>query len=357
MDFDPLNGVLYRLLKRRFGTVKVANQGEALLGDYKLSHTKDNGMEQLDVTQPGEYYMINCPFCNDTKFRMYINHMWGVRDKRTKDNNLWLAICYNEKCLNSYERRMDLLEEINALEYELGTARIRKGKEVRLEDVKMDWPGPVTRLDKLPRGHEARHYLIGRGFDPDRIGRFYNVHYCYDSFRWLARDRIIIPIYENGEMKGWQARYVGEMNWKKEGAPPKYYSAPGMPRRLVIYNLANAAEYETGVVVEGPTDVWGFGPMACCTLGATMTVQQQMRFISKFRHKSAVLLYDPEEYETDASKKLVTALAGRFEKGFCAVKLPKGKDPGSLERTFMRDYVADQAAKQGVKVSWERSDA
>lgn len=357
MDFEPLNGALYRALMARFhGHVKVANRGEAQIGEYKADFFDKETMK-LDLTQPGEYYMVNCPYCNDTKFRLYINHRWGVIDTRPyagrNNRNLWLAICYNEKCLQTHERRLEFYEdEIKALPGELGKARILKGKEVKLEDVKMEWPGHTTRVDLLPDGHHAKHYLISRNFDPERIGKFYNVQYCADSFRWLARDRIIIPIYEGKDLKGWQARYIGEINWKKEGAPPKYYTAPGTPRRLLIYNLASAAQYRTGVIVEGPTDVWSFGPMSCCTLGATMTAQQQRRFLSRFKEHSAILLYDPEEYERDATKKLVSNFSGQFAKGFASVKLPSGRDPGDLNRSFMRDYVYEKAKEQGVIVSW-----
>ena len=71
-------------------------------------------------------------------------------------------------------------------------------------------------------------------------------------------------------MRGWQARHVGDLDWKDPKSPPKYYTCPGMKVGQILYNLANAAKYKTGVIVEGVTDVWSFGPMAMCTMGASM---------------------------------------------------------------------------------------
>lgn len=50
---------------------------------------------------------------------------------------------------------------------------------------------------------------------------------------------------------------------------------------------------------------------------------------------------------------LYTELSGQFRHGF-AVVLPWGRDPGNMDRAYMRDYVAREAKSMGVKVSWKR---
>ena len=97
----PLNPYLYKLLKDHFGHVRVSNTGVAQVGEY---HKSAFGAEKrLELVEPGEYYQVCCPHCNDTRFRLYINHMWGRNDK-LGNRNLWLAVCYNENCLANYER-------------------------------------------------------------------------------------------------------------------------------------------------------------------------------------------------------------------------------------------------------------
>ena len=355
----PLNPVLYRLLKRKFGSVKIASEGESYIAGNEMWNPVTDRFD-TEVIQTGEYYQVCCPFCSDTKFRLYINHMWCKESGGSR--LMHMAICFNDtNCLRAWAARQDLLEEITELEDDvLFEARIKPGKEVDPEDVEISWPGPCTRVDRLPRKHLAVQYLIGRGFDPERIGKFYNVRYCHDSFRWMAKDRLIIPVYSKRKMVGWQGRFTGEMKWSNPNAPPKYYTSPGMPRRLVLYNIANAARYRTGVIVEGPTDVWAFGPMAVCTLGSTMTARQQSLFKSAFKGRSAILLYDPEEYEKPGVKKLMNNFGGKnvFSDGFAAVKLPVGTDPGRYTgtdgRRFMREFVAEEARKQGVRVSWSK---
>jgi hypothetical protein len=280
-----------------------------------------------------------------------------VRDDEG-NRNLWLAICYNDDCLADFDRRRQFWEElVDPRAPILDHARILPGAEIDLSTIVMDWPGPCTRLDKLPHNHKAVQYVASRNFDPEKIGRFYNVHYCHDSFRWLAKDRIIIPIYMDRVMRGWQARYIGELPWHDKKAldlPPKYFTCPGTPRRHLIYNLAGAAQYRTGVIVEGPTDVWSFGHMACCTLGATMTPQQRRRFHALFKERAAILLYDEDAWDKPGTQKIVEAFSGQFAQGFAAVKLPKGRDPGNMDRDFLREFVADKARKAGVAVSWRR---
>lgn len=353
-----LNQVLYDVLKARFGNVRISNQGVAQVSQYgrRINPGRDKRSDNwyLNLVEPGEYYQVCCPYCNDTRFRLYFNHRWGRKDP-DGNRNLWMAICYNENCLSSYDRRQRLYDEMTDRTCtHLERAPISKGIAIDPSKIVMEWPGPVTRVDKLPENHKAVQYLLSRNFDPVRIGRFYNVHYCHDSFRWLARDRLIIPIYEEKVLKGWQARYIGEINWKRKNAQPKYYTCPGTPRRYVIYNLANAACYRTGVIVEGPTDVWSLGPMACCTLGATMTPQQRLKFHRHFREHTAILLYDADAWDKPGTKKIVEAFTGKFAGGFAAIKLPKGRDPGNMDREFLREFIVAKAAKQGVHVSWSK---
>ncbi len=351
MSENTLNPKLYRLLKRRFNQVKVSNAGEAAQITYRRN-VHHNNREEPEAVHPGEYYQVNCPYCADTRQRLYVNHMFGQVDD--EGNGFWhLAHCFNENCLSTRGRVSEFVEDITELECDIQKFKVMPGKEIDISKIEVTWPGAVQRVDKLPRDHNAVQYLISRNFDPGRIGRYYNVHYCIDSNRyWLAVNRIIIPIYNDKRMIGWQARSIGEP--RGENPPPKYYTCPGTPRRALIYNFRNARKYKTGVVVEGATDVWSFGPMACSTLGATMTDHQQRTFLAAFRQHSAILLYDPEEYEKPSVQKLIAAFSSAFAGGFAAVKLPLGTDPGSLDRTFQRTYVKEQAAKQGVKISWGR---
>ena len=356
----PLNPSLYSRLKFHFGSVQVANEGEAMIAKVsKGLYDDDEDKLRLSISHPGEYYKVNCPYCGDTRHRLWVSHQYGQRDEAGR-RMTFLAVCYNEEaCMQDYDNVQDLWDTLSG-QTDLEHAKVRQGKEVPMAAREVDWPGPCIPIEKLKAGHKARRYLEGRGYDPDHMGKYWGYRYCVDSYYFLARNRIIIPVYEHGKLKGWQARYVGELDWhdKTKDHPPKYFTLPGMPRRLLLYNWDRCKQWETGVIVEGPTDVVGFGPMACCTFGSTMTPWQVRKFLTAFRRRSAVLLYDPDACDLPATKRLIKMLRKRIANAQAAlVRLPEGTDPGSLDRDFLRSFVRDEAKAQGVKVSWKKVSA
>jgi len=344
-----LNSQLYLACKQVFSHVRVQNQGQSQ--QRSLSYDLATNKHRPCVEYSGEYYIVSCPFCSDTRYRLYINHRFGVPNEFGREE-LHLAHCFNDDCLSDFDNRMKLHDSLKG-RYTFRPV-VKEGVKVDVKALLASWPGEVTRLDKLPDDHPARAYLRSRSFDPDRIARFYNVHFCEKSDRWLCNNRMIIPMYHDREMRGWQARHIGDLDWKDPKSPPKYYTCPGMKVGQILYNLANAAKYKTGVIVEGVTDVWSFGPMAMCTMGASMTPRQQSLFTSEFENHTGVLLYDPEEMEKPAIKRLIVDLRTRCAGGFAAVTLPAGVDPGQMDRQLMREFVAQEAAKQGCKVDWGR---
>lgn len=334
-----------------FGSVKVSNEGESMIAAYRPDLLSNK--LRLHITHPGEYYQVSCPRCTDTRHRLYINHRWGIKDENGH-TNLWLAVCFNEDCYSDFHRRVDLFEDVGGMDMgELSHAKPRRGKVISEEARKVTLPGPLIRLDELPDDHPACAYLANRFYDPQRLGRFYGVAYCPTSMYYLAKHRIIAPINMGGKLVGWQARYIGEMNWKKKGAPPKWWSCPQMKRSRILYNLDYAKKYRTGVIVEGPGDVWGVGPMGVATFGDTMTEMQRRLFVQAFKGQHVVLLYDPEAMVKRSTEKLVEFLRKEFGDKFAPIVLPKGTDPGGLDRKFLRNFLREEARNQSVKLSFK----
>lgn len=400
---DLMNPTLYRRLERAFqkaGGVKITNEGEAMVYEkHRLdpppppepapaAKADEDGEDDVaeaapprparrrvrprgqapdaprvyyDFIQGGEYYRVCCPYCHDTRHRLYVSHMWGKKDKDGVPLT-FLAVCYNEDCLGDADHRRDFFDK---LKYgpSLTDARIAKGRVLSEDELTFDWPGPVTRLDQLPADHDAVAYVRNRGFDPGVLGRYYGFAYCHNSVHFLAAKRIIFPIYTDGVMKGWQARYVGELPWKnkdkQDRLPPKSFTCPRMKRSKVIGNFDNARKYKTVVLVEGPFDVAGVGPWGGCILGNFVSQQQREMVIASARAtgQSVVLLLDPEEYDSESTQ-VAAAEFGRALPGkFANVRLPDGTDPGSLARDFTLDYVTAEAARLGVPVAFEKLGA
>lgn len=353
--YKPLNPALYGQLKKRFGDVRVVNQGVALT---KRRHRDPlSGRDRVDVETKGEYYVVNCPFCGDTRKRLYINHSWGKRDDRGS-LNLWLCVCWNDtRCMDDPRRRSDFYEDLNTPGVDLAVARIRPGKPAPEVPDEVEWPGNVTRVHLLSRDHPGRRYLEKRYFDCELLGRVYGVSWCEESRFMLANRRIIIPVFDAGKLRYWQARYPGELNWKDKSNPPKYYNTPHVMRGGLIYNFDQASRYETLVVCEGVADVWAFGPMAVSLFGCRVDETQKRRILAKFEERTLVLLLDPDKAgESGARSPVVAEIRKRMAGRFCRVQLPPGKDPADFDRDFLHDYVAGQAADQGVTVSYDRAE-
>lgn len=358
MAHAPLNPGLYRRLQKLFGTVAISNEGLETKFRRRLVRLRAQELP-IEMVQAGEYYAVNCCFCDDTRHRLYVNYRYG--QKFDGIPLYWLAVCYNEEaCMNDAINRDRLRQMLNDSRQDLANLPVKPGRTLKPEELVADWPGPCVRLDQLPASHVARRYVQSRRFDPDRLGRFYQLSYCQDSFWPLARHRLVVPMYADGVMRGWQARYVGELNWKKkdEYVPPKYFTLPGMHKALFVANLDVARNYHTGVLVEGWFDVFGFGPMACPLLGSTMSAVQRRQFAAAFGARAGVCLLDPEVFDDPKvgpkARELIADLRTRFSGNFAAVKLPAGTDPGSLDRDFLRDYVTHKARKKGVKVNFAR---
>lgn len=356
MAFRALNPSLYRRLERAFGHVRVSGNGEAMI--YSMSRDLDDKL-RLNIQHRGEYYAVCCPWCHDTRFRLYVNHMFGQRDE-TNRRMLQLAHCFNEDCLADDGHWDDFLDRLDDLE--LDGFQVTPGRVVPEEAREVALPGACKPLHELPSNHPARLYLeIDRGFDSEWLSKQFGLSYCEHSHYNFARNRIIIPVFDGGKLKGWQARYIGELPWKhpdpdiRRAQAPKYFSCPGSHfRSQCIYNFDEMKNWETGVIVEGPTDTMRFGEMSGCLFGNTMTDYQRRRFFAIFRRRSAVILVDPEEVEKAATQRLIATFQKEMPNNSCIVKLPDGTDPGSLDPDFSRAYVQQEAAKVGVEVRYER---
>lgn len=328
---SPLRPELYQRLRDCFGSVVVANEGEPMSACVRTDRL--SGRQELVVNVPGEYYRITCPFCDDTRHRLWINHRWGRYEPSVKSKNLFLAHCYNENCLATTGNVSQLYQMVYSdFGHEFGDV-VLKGKPADLTRREARWPGRRVLVNEMWPNHPARLYLTERGFDVDVLARDFQVSYCIeaeDDFIF-AQSRIIIPVLQDGKLMGWQARCVGELLDKQT---PKYLTMPGMKKTHVLYNFDKAKQHPYAVVVEGVTDVWAFGPESVALFGKTIS-EQQIDLIARTWNKVYVVL------DADAlpeARQVQAALAARVPE-VILVYLPKGHDPGGIPTATLRDLV------------------
>ncbi len=344
---QPLNPLLYERLREEFGEVAISHPGV----EASMTLTSDmNGRQRLQMITSGEYYLASCPFCNDTRKRLWVNHRWGAPDDQTGTSNLWLAICYNEQCLSIPGRPQELYERV----YGFKNLKLR-GQQIvilpgRVDDgvlTKAELPGEVIKLEDLPLSSHPCTYLKSRGYDPHELGREFNLSYCVNALPEYptAHGRIVIPVMMNGDMVGWQCRYVGDVDWKLAKIP-KYYNKPGMAGRLMLYNYDNALKSDHVVVCEGPSDVWTMGSSAVCLMGKNASPQQLMLLSTGWEGGTIIVLLDGDA-EKDSTK-LYNRIQEHFRGATIRVTLPDGKDPGDFSREMMWEFISVEASRQGV---------
>ena len=343
---SPLRPELYKRLKGRLGDVETANEGEEFRGSVTWNPARK--CFDMQVIWPGEYYRVNCAFCNDTRKRLWINHRWALYVKELGSDNLWLAICFNENCLSVPGRARqlrDLVFDDFLRGHQLDL--VRPGRAAPRERVReARWPGVTYPLHQLPADHPACLYLRGRGFDPAWLGEKLQVAYCSHSEDWCrqAQGRIIIPIFRHGQLVGWQGRLIGQPASREV---PKYFSMPGMARRQLLYNLDVARAYPHVVVCEGPTDVWRFGPEAVALLGKQSASLQRDLIRTYWRDGVVVILLDANAKAEARGIAETPELRGIDT---VVVTLPDGCDPGGVPTLWLRDYVFRQVRAKGIHV-------
>lgn len=344
---DLQNPQLYSLLKRNFGHVRVSGGGSS-----RVSHVPDwsrKGRLRTNVTG-GEYYVICCPFCNDTRYRLWINALWGTRDATT-GRELWhLAICHNEQCLADVGHRMHLREMVHAFPAQsrrmqpVAPAPSPPGQRIELPELCV----PVNSPD-CPAHVQA--YLQSRGFNLRELATHWGVAYTSESMHSRPRlfDRIVIPIWRparrpgstNQYLAGWQARAIGD-------GEPKYLNCTGMKKSSLLYGLPQAlAAKGPVIVVEGVTDVWRLGRNAVALFGKSISAAQVSLLVQHFRSRPIIIMLDADaSTEAMSTRQQVCAAL----KGFCTprvqlLSIPAGyQDVGECPREELWAYIEQELA-------------
>ena len=346
-----LRPLLYRRLLAYFhNDVKIINQGRPLVGNLVDSPHARSG-KKLMSEDFGETYVTHCPYCNDSRYRLYVNHRWGYPDEATGTMNWWLIKCFNqEDCLSDHSRRMDFAGKIfvdsqfsNGLVESDRLVKVSPGaRPAALSEAVL--PGKVSGLDRLIPKHPAREYLESRGFDVTELAEKYDLSYCYENLSDypLALNRIIIPVYQNQKLVGWQARIIGDPKIK---SVPKYYTMPGMRKGQILYNLDEAKKHSYAVLVEGPADVWRYGPEAVAALGCKITQAQQELLTSNFNTVVILLDGDADKSSVDNFNRLRP-----FLKHTLRISLKVEDDPGSKSREYLRNLVEQTFEKFQIEL-------
>jgi hypothetical protein len=342
-----LNPALYALLCAEFDTVRVANAGESMIGGAGLTLSGRRGWK---VAEGGEYYCVCCPYCNDTRFRLWINHLWGVgHEDVPEDKFWWAACCYNEGCLENRDNVWDLRGRTwSRIGPVSKPAQAARAGQLTMPTSDVALPGECIPVHQLPADHYAVQYLRNRrGLDPELLYENYEAMWCEraDPKYTAATGRIIFPIRMRGIRVGWQGRYPSDdVDWKVARLA-KYYTMPGMHKSGVLYNFDKAVQMPFCIVVEGVTDAIALGEYGVAILGKTISPHQVDLIVRNWR--KVLIMLDP-----DAAKESAAALARIGERcSASAIALPHGADPAKtaqMDEAYLWDVIYDRARSIGA---------
>lgn len=338
-----LNPMLFARMERVFGKVGIHKPREPLVA-RTMTWSGSQGEEM--IISHGEQYKVSCPFCRDTRTRLYINHTYGQPDDTGRLR--YIARCYNEDCLKQEENRDKLKTMLTAFINvpNRGSMAIRPLAaawdipQVRSKPVLPEDTIPLTELHSMIPNHVAITWLMQtRQYSWDMI-RQHNVMYCFRSQMWpTATNRIIFPCYANGELYGWQARYIGKPPHKRV---PKYFNLPNMQKESVFYNWDVAKHSPYLVITEGIPAVHFLGHAAVAVLGKTIS-PMQFSLLQAFKGKPIIVWFD-----TDAQNKLLYLKQMFFQQGLSFVNIPADE----LDRGKSPEEAGKDPADYGYAESW-----
>jgi len=222
-----------------------------------------------------------------------------------------------------------------------GLLLARRTEQVIPIEKKIEFKLP-TGVTPLSDGHKV--YLSKRGYDPDRLEQIWGLMSTgptsvLDDFIEY-RNRILIPFHWDYQMVSFDTRLA----LNKASHEKRYKACPKgrelIPHKHILYGRQDEWR-ETGICVEGPTDVWRLGTCSFATSGIQYT-PEQVRVIAR-TFKRVWVIYDPESQAQVQADRLVAELKFRGIKAETML-LGQHDDPGS-----MKQEEADYLVKQLIK--------
>jgi hypothetical protein len=296
--------------------------------------------EGYKYCRPG-WINIDCPFCE-------ANHPGPHLGFNTNDDHFHCWSCGWHSNLDVFTKVLNLnwyqARDV-VKQYGGRTFVLYEEKEQKYNTRPHRLPSNTT---PLQRNHKK--YLESRGFDPDYLEREWGL-VGTGPVSLLGdlnyKHRIIIPYIWNGRQVSFDARDItGKAGNKYQACP---IEREIIPHKDILYGKQSAWK-ETGLAVEGPSDVWRLGPLSFATSGISFTPKQITCIAKAF--KRVIILYDEKEEKepsffskkaiehnrnipqerqaAEQAKKLIAELRFRGTDAF-RVKI-KG-DPGAMEQS------------------------
>ncbi len=228
---------------------------------------------------------IECPFCSGNPgyhlgYNTYDNyfHCWRCGGKFPDKTISVLLNITNLKAL-------ELIREYGGMKKRKSQV---KEPKVRIRRKAFKFPGTIPFTDR------HKKYLTDRGFDADKIIEKWDLRATgpvalLDKAEY--KHRIIAPIYWDGEIVSFQGRDITNRHKLKYKACPKEREL--IEHQTILYGKQSMWG-ETGICVEGITDVWRMGVNSFATFGIDYTPFQLRWMVKSFKRIAVIFDDDPQ---------------------------------------------------------------
>jgi DNA primase len=235
-------------------------------------------------------YICDCPFCGKEK-HFYISkstQLWDCK-KCGENGNVYKLLKFLDKTFLLAGRTIEDKSEIISI-------RGQKQADLAPEEVKVD-KLPVLKLPVGFRVSVDDEYLLNRRLSKEEI-KYYKIGGT--ALLRKYKDYVIMPVYDDGEIRGWVGRYRGA---KVPDGVPRYKNSPGTNFSKLLYGYDEIIKGKTEIVilVEGIFDKiavdrylklrWQDEIKCVCTFGKKISGEQVAKLVEK-QVGRLVLLYD-----------------------------------------------------------------
>lgn len=289
---DVLNPALYRVLQHRYGTVKVSSRGAPY--QYRVETDPVTRRPKVIQIHGGEQYCVCCPLCGEQRHRLVIGHRWLTRPAPHLPMLTSNAICYNTHCqVTRIEFYGDILRDLHDAEIGIALREIDQPKVVEPPKIETRLPVGTVPLTSLPADHPALAFLASKytGLDPRYLSDCYAVGFTDqpDPYYKLAQNRVIFPIFDKGELRGWQGRTIDRAN------TIRWVLSSGFHK--TFYNGDRIGPNHYPVIAEGIPSAIACGPTGTCIFGKELDELRAKEFGSRW--EGAIIALDPETFIPD----------------------------------------------------------
>ena len=267
--------------------------------DSKYIGLVSSRLEKFKRVKPN-LYNFRCPICGDSQ--KHKNKARGYFYQYKADTNFKCHNCGASSTFNNFIKRIDPTLHKQYVMEKFKERNVGKGSIIPEPEFNFKKPVFKKKLD-LPKASEvkiAKEYLEKRKLDPSKFYFAYKFKEFCNSYKktydTIGRDepRIVIPLYQDGNLIGFQGRAI------EKKSVPKYLTVMINDNAPKIYGLDEIDNKLSVYVTEGPFDsTFVSNSIAMC--GADADVR-------KWGVNDPVWIYDNEPRNNEIVKRISTTI-------------------------------------------------